>query len=249
MTSHSKQTASREVTAAIRGRMVSLTVLELFGSDLGELNRELREKTARAPAFFRHAPLLLDFEHFDAEVDIAWLDSACRLLSNNYFVPVGITGASQSLEDAARTLGIAIWPSGGAVRQEAEPEPEQPKPEKPQAVATDAPVHSETRVLSQPVRSGQRVYAQGGDLIVLASVSTGAEILADGHIHVYGTLRGRALAGVQGNESARIFCHDLQADLVAIAGYYIISDDLPADKRKTAVQIFLDQERLQIESL
>ncbi|NOR23011.1 MAG: septum site-determining protein MinC [Desulforhopalus sp.] len=252
MTSNSKQTATREVTAAIRGRMVSLTVLELFGSDLGELNSQLREKTARAPAFFRHAPLLLDFEHFDAEVDITWLDSAYRLLTNNYFVPVGITGASQSLEDAARTLGIAIWPSGGAVRQAAEPEqpkPEQPKPEKPQAVTTAAPVHSATQVLHQPVRSGQRVYAQGGDLIVLASVSTGAEILADGHIHVYGTLRGRALAGVQGNESARIFCHDLQADLVAIAGYYIISDDLPADKRNTAVQIFLHQEQLQIESL
>ena len=253
MTSHRKQTATREVTAAIRGRMVSLTVLELFGSDLGELNRQLREKTAQAPAFFRHAPLLLDFEHFDAEVDITWLDSACRLLTDNYFVPVGITGAYQSLEDAARARGIAIWPSGGTVRQEAEPEqpeqPEQSQPEKPQTVTTAAPVHSVTQVLHQPVRSGQRVYAQGGDLIVLASVSTGAEILADGHIHVYGTLRGRALAGVGGKESARIFCHDLQADLVAIAGYYIISDDLPADKRNTAVQIFLHQEQLQIESL
>ena len=247
MTSHSKQTATKEVTAAMRGRMVSLTVLELFGSDLEELNQQLRDKTAQAPAFFRHAPLLLDFENFDAEVDITWLDSAYRLLTDNNFVPVGITGADQSLEDAARTRGLAIWPSGGAVRQVAEAE--QPQPEKPQTVSPAAPVHSVTKVLHQPVRSGQRVYAQGGDLIVLASVSTGAEILADGHIHVYGTLRGRALAGAAGNESARIFCHDLQADLVAIAGYYVINDDLPADKRNTAVQIFLHQEHLQIESL
>jgi septum site-determining protein MinC len=247
MTSHSKETATKRVTAAMRGRMVSLTVLELFNSDLEALNRQLQEKTAQAPAFFRHAPLLLDFENLDAEVDITWLDNVCKLLSDNNFVHVGITGAHQSLEDVARTRGLAIWPSGGAVRQEAEAK--QPKPEKMQKVTPPAPAYSAAKVLHQPVRSGQRVYAQGGDLIVLASVSTGAEILADGHIHVYGTLRGRALAGVQGNESARIFCHDLQADLVAISGYYVINDDLPADKRNTAVQIFLQQERLQIESL
>ena len=227
--------------------MVSLTVLELFNSDLDALNRQLQEKTAQAPAFFRHAPLLLDFENLDAEVDITWLDSVCKLLSDNNFVHVGITGAHQSLEDVARSRGLAIWPSGGAVRQEVQAE--QPKPEKMQKVTPPAPAYSAAKVLHQPVRSVQRIYAQGGDLIVLASVSTGAEILADGHIHVYGTLRGRALAGVQGNESARIFCHDLQADLVAISGYYVINDDLPADKRNTAVQIFLQQERLQIESL
>ena len=84
---------------------------------------------------------------------------------------------------------------------------------------------------------------------MLASVSTGAEVLADGHIHIYGSLRGRALAGVQGNENARIFCHDLQADLVAVAGFYIISDDLPADKRGKAVQIYLHQEQLKIQSI
>ena len=260
MTSHGKKTATSGVTAAIRGRMVSLTVLELFDNDLKELSRQIREKAAQAPAFFRHAPLLLDFENFDAEVDITWLENAFKLLIDNNFVPVGITGAHPSLEDAARNRGIAIWPSGGSVRHEAEPEPEpepepekaQPQtaqPEKPQKVTSTATVHSVTKVLHQPVRSGQRVYAEGGDLIVLSSVSTGAEILADGHIHVYGTLRGRALAGVQGNESARIFCHDLQADLVAIAGYYVISDDLPLDKRNKAVQIFLNQEQLQIESL
>ncbi len=224
--------------------MISLTVLELFGNDLDELNRQLREKTVQAPAFFRNAPLLLDFEHFDAEVDITWLDSALRLLTDNDFVPVGITGAYQSLEDAARARGIAIWPSGGTIRKEAVHELETVENE--ETAASTAPVHSVTQVVQQPIRSGQRVYAQGGDLIVLASVSTGAEVLADGHIHIYGSLRGRALAGVQGNENARICCHDLQADLVAVAGFYIISDDLPADKRGKAVQIYLRQEQLKI---
>lgn len=247
MISHSKQTATREVAAAIRGRMISLTVLELFGNDLDELNRQLREKTAQAPAFFRNAPLLLDFEHFDAEVDITWLDRALRLLTDNDFIPVGITGAYQSLEDAARARGIAIWPSGGTIRKATEHEP--PTAENTETAVSTAPVHSVTQVVQQPIRSGQRVYAQGGDLIVLASVSTGAEVLADGHIHIYGSLRGRALAGVQGNENARIFCHDLQADLVAVAGFYIISDDLPADKRGKAVQIYLHQEQLKIQSI
>lgn len=73
--------------------------------------------------------------------------------------------------------------------------------------------------------------------------------MADGHIHVYGTLRGRALAGARGKESARVFCNDLQADLVSIAGVYIINDDLPSDMRKTAVQIYLQEDQLKIESL
>ena len=258
MTTLSKERATKNVAAALKGRMISLTVLELYSSDLGNLNQQLREKAHQAPAFFRNAPVLLDFENIKDEVDIAWLDSANRLLTGNNFVPVGITGAPTSLEYAARAQGMAIWPSGGKERQPSEPrqsserqaiELQQQKPEKPQKAVTPPPVNPVTQVLHQPVRSGQKVYAQGGDLIVLASVSPGAEILADGHIHVYGTLRGRALAGVQGDENARIFCHDLQADLVAIAGVYTINDDLPADKRNTAVQIFLDQEQLHIESL
>ncbi|MGW8195318.1 MAG: septum site-determining protein MinC [Desulforhopalus sp.] len=247
MTSLSKKKTTKKSAAALKGRMISLTVLELYSSDLGDLNQKLREKAHQAPAFFRNAPVMLDFENLEEEVDMAWLDSAHRLLTGHNFVPVGITRAPTSLEYAARAEGIAIWPSSGT--ESHPPKDKTPEPEKVQEIEAPPPAQPLTKVLHQPVRSGQKVYAQGGDLIVLASVSAGAEILADGHIHIYGTLRGRALAGVQGDENARIFCHDLQADLVAIAGYYIINDDLPADKRNTAVQIFLDQEHLYIESL
>lgn len=246
MTTLSKEGATKK-TAALKARVIPLTVLELYSSDIGDLNQQLRDKAHQAPAFFRNAPVMLDFKNINEEVDIDWLDSANRLLRGHNFVPVGITGAPTSLEYAARAQGIAIWPSSGTERQA--PEPRQEKPEQPQTIVPPPPMQPLTKVIHQPVRSGQKVYAQGGDLIVLASVNTGAEILADGHIHVYGTLRGRALAGVQGDEKARIFCHDLQADLVAIAGFYVTNDELPADKRKTAVQIFLDQEQLQIESL
>ena len=127
MTTTSKEKATRKA-AALKGRMISLTVLELYSSDLGDLNQQLRDKAHQAPAFFRNAPVMLDFENINGEVDIDWLDSANRLLAGNNFVPVGITGAPTSLEYAARAQGIAIWPSSGTERQASEPR--QAKPEK-----------------------------------------------------------------------------------------------------------------------
>lgn len=106
-----------------------------------------------------------------------------------------------------------------------------------------------SKVVIQPVRSGRQIYAQGGDLIVLASISPGAELIADGHIHVYGTLRGRALAGIAGNTDARIFCRSLEAELVSIGGYWRVRDDIPEELIGKPVQIHLDGEHVVIESL
>jgi septum site-determining protein MinC len=105
------------------------------------------------------------------------------------------------------------------------------------------------KLVTRPIRSGQRVYAAGRDLVVLASVSSGAEVIADGNIHVYGTLRGRALAGVRGNREARIFCLKLQAELVAIAGQYRVSDQLESAQTDVPTQIYLAEKRLLIEAL
>lgn len=106
-----------------------------------------------------------------------------------------------------------------------------------------------TRVITEPVRSGQQIYARGGDLLVLAPVSHGAELLADGHIHVYGPLRGRALAGVTGDTEAHIFCQSLEAELVSIAGQYKISEDMENGAWEVAVDISLQGERLHIRAL
>jgi len=105
------------------------------------------------------------------------------------------------------------------------------------------------KLVAHPVRSGQRVYAAGGDLSIVGPVSSGAELLADGNIHIYGTLRGRAMAGLNGDSDARIFCQDLQAELVSVAGRYRVSENIPAALRGVPVQIFLDQEILRIEKL
>jgi septum site-determining protein MinC len=103
-------------------------------------------------------------------------------------------------------------------------------------------------MITHPVRSGQRIYSTG-DLIILAQVSAGAEIMAEGNIHVYGSLRGRALAGVQGNTEARIFCSDLQAELISIAGNYKVSEDLNGTVLHQPVQIYLQNHTLVIKDI
>ena len=97
-----------------------------------------------------------------------------------------------------------------------------------------------------PVRSGQQLYAENRDLTVLSTVGAGAEVISDGSIHVYGALRGRALAGARGNADARIFCREFHAELVAVAGHYKVMEDVPKELRGKAVQIWLDQDQLKI---
>jgi len=105
------------------------------------------------------------------------------------------------------------------------------------------------QLMTRPVRSGQQVYARETDLIVMGQVGPGAEVIADNHIHVYGPLRGRALCGVSGNTEARIFCQSLEAELVSVAGNYRVLESIPEDLRGKPAQIWLDQERLNIEPL
>ena len=114
--------------------------------------------------------------------------------------------------------------------------------------ASAPPIYAAATLVTQPIRSGQRIYATG-DLIIMSQVSAGAEIMAEGNIHVYNTLRGRALAGVHGNTDARIFCFDLQAELISIAGDYKTSEDLNKQIYKKPVQIYLQNHALIIKEI
>jgi septum site-determining protein MinC len=116
-------------------------------------------------------------------------------------------------------------------------------------IAAANPVKRPSKLVTQPVRSGQQIYARDADLIIMAQVSEGAEVLADGHIHVYGGLRGRALAGVKGDQTARIFCSSLEAELLSVAGNFMLSDDFREQVWKRPVQVLLKQENLTIEPL
>jgi septum site-determining protein MinC len=156
-------------------------------------------------------------------------------------IPVGVRGGTSAQNGAAEALELAVLADGRAV-----PRPESPGAATPQKMI---PITEVSQLVTKPIRSGQRVYAPGGNLVVLAQVSSGAEIMADGHIHVYAALRGRALAGLKGNPEARIFCQDLQAELVSVAGHYRISENIDARLRGRLVQVYLEERTLRIEGI
>ncbi|MDI9250691.1 septum site-determining protein MinC, partial [Stenotrophomonas sp. RS-48] len=133
-------------------------------------------------------------------------------------------------------------------RRAARAEPK-PAPAAPVARVAEGSAPQPGRMQLGNVRSGQQLYAENCDLTVMATVGAGAEVIADGSIHIYGTLRGRALAGAQGNTAARIFCRDFHAELVAIAGHYKVLDDVPDNLRGKAVQVWLEQDQVKIAAL
>ena len=107
-----------------------------------------------------------------------------------------------------------------------------------------------TKLITSPVRSGAQIYAPDGDLVIMSGVNAGAEVIADGHIHIYGPLRGRALAGAQGDETARIFCQSLEAELISVAGCYLVKDNFNVpDHQGSMIQIFLEDQHINIEGI
>jgi len=220
--------------------MIPITVLNVLTGDLERFAGQLARKVKQVPSLFQGMPVVLDLQAVNAadqDIDIARL---ALLLGDQGLVPIGMRNGNTEQREMARNFGLAVLPDSDGPREPrggtraAEPAPPQP---------------AAAKVVTQPVRSGQQIYAEGGDLIVLASVSPGAEILADGHIHVYGSLHGRALAGVQGNEAARIFCSKLYAELISVAGLYRVYEDLDERLRGKPAQIFLRDQQLIAESL
>lgn len=239
----------------LKSASVSLTALELYYFDDEEFETNLRDKISQAPGFFKDIPLIISLEKYqglDSELDFFKIIGSCRRHSIHV---VGVRAANDDQRRLARGASLALLP-GGSLRDQtttpAQPAndtaPEQPAtaPAEPAVVASEP---TPTKVVSQTVRSGQQVYAPEGDLIILAPVQAGAEVLAAGNIHVYGPLRGRALAGIHGAENARIFCQSLEAELVSIAGHYKISEDLQENSWKSAVQIQLRDDLLVVTPL
>ena len=219
----------------LKGSLFTLTVLHLFQMDQAAIERHLAEKVKQAPSFFNNTPVVIDLENMADSPDGLDFNGLYELLRAHGMTPVGIRNGTPIQQAAARLAGLPTLPESrgnGGVK----------KPEKSDAL-------SRNRIISHPVRSGQQIYAPEGDLIVLGAVSAGAEVIADGNIHVYGVLRGRALAGVRGAVVARIFCQSLEAELVSIAGHYYISEQLDAADRGKAIQIHLVDDRLVIEHL
>ena len=211
----------------------------------------LDEQVRRSPRFFLNAPVVLDLKDSGEFTGEAEFEAAREILRRHTLSLVGVQNALPAQLEAAAAAGLASFAPNST--QPRRPPPSQsapaelpPEPAPPAPAAAAATVSGKTRLVTQPVRSGTQIYARGGDLVVLAPVSPGAEIVADGNIHVYGALRGRALAGASGDSQARIFCARLEAELVSIAGRYLVSEQLPADQQQQAVQIALVHDRLTI---
>ena len=225
----------------LRGGTFTLLVVQVVDLRDPSFFSQLAEKIAQAPTFFQHAPVVLDLQglsgdgpfHFGELVDG---------LRQNQLTPVGVQNGTEEQNQAAVEAGLSVFPVWRSAPSEDNREEDAPRPEQ---KATS----SRSTVVTRPIRSGKEVYARGGDLVVMNTVSTGAELLADGHVHVYGRLRGRAHAGVAGDQTARIFCQSLDAELVSVAGHWRVREDIDEDLIGRAVQIFLDGEQLMIEPL
>ena len=240
----------------LKGGMLTMTVVELVHQAPERFAMQLAEKVEQAPNFFQDTPVLISLEKLDDSMDIAGLIALLRICRDHGLQPVALRGAEQFRPLAQQASLVLLPPGRGRDKiietPEPAPQPVAQQAEVAQAPAAAAPKTAEStpsKVITEPVRSGQQVYARGGDLIVLAPVSAGSELLADGHIHVYGPLRGRALAGVRGDTQARIFCQSLEAELVSIAGQYKVAEDLRRQQWKEAVQVSLDGDILKITAL
>ena len=247
----------------LKSSSFTLPVLRLLGGDIDTINQLLSSKVSVAPGFFRHAPLVIDLNDLPADdqqrVNIAGLVDRIKRLD---ILPVGIRGGNRAENAIATALGLAVMAERhnhknidhhqvAATKAEDEPAPDaaESKRESANKPTEEADEKKRTVFIKQPVRSGQQIYASDSDLIVTAQVSAGAEVIADGNIHIYGALRGRALAGAKGDQESRIFCQDLDAELVSIAGTYQVSDSLDDSVQGKAVQIRLENGSLIISAM
>lgn len=247
----------------LRGANFNLLVLRLLDHRAEAVVPALGDQFRRAPGFLRFAPIVIglsDLAVGPAEMDFGALIQGLRQLD---IVPIGTTGGTPELRNAALSHGLPplrvakegadfTIPTPG--EGDAAGEPHIPPPP-PVAAAPPAPpppapgTQRPTMLVETPVRAGQRVYAEGSDLIVTATVNAGGEVIADGNVHVYGTLRGRAIAGGGNNTDARVFALNFDPELVSIAGYYAVRDGLGQAPIGRAVQVRLVGEQMRFDPL
>ncbi|WP_394221583.1 septum site-determining protein MinC [Alteromonas gracilis] len=254
-----------ETCFRMKGTTLTSIVLEVIDFEPDSFEAHLSQKIASAPQFFTRSSLILHLIKPLSATEFELLVALCRRLQ---LQPMAVKGEVAELKPTINDLGLADVSQSkftdSALRSQKtssttntgvdSPQTKQSEqtgnaPAQSEPAPTVAPVLKPAKVINRPVRSGQQVYAEGSDLVVTASVSEGAELLADGNIHVYGTLRGRALAGVKGNTGARVFCQSLDAELISIAGQFIMHETVKGECWKKPAQIYLEEETLRIEPL
>lgn len=210
-------------TFEIKSATLALLALRLKSADLQVLADELQAHYGDLPDFFDDDLLVVDLAALPAEADAQPVDFArlIDLLRPLRLHPVGVRGGSPAQMAAAAHAGLPLAPD---LRPQQAPQSQQPQQSPAPGPGAELPAPG-ALVIDRPLRSGQQVYARGRDLVLLAMVNPGAEVIADGHIHVYAPLRGRAIAGARGWPEARVFAHAMQPELVSIAGVYRTSEE------------------------
>lgn len=225
----------------LKGSSFTLSVLHLHEAKPEVIRQALEDKIAQAPAFLRHAPVVVNISNLDDAVSWQPLQ---QVISETGLRIMGVSGCKNGkLKAEIDSAGIPLLTEGKEKVPRAAAAKTPPTPPK------DVTPVTKTRLIDAPVRSGQRIYAPQCDLIVTSHVSAGAELIADGNIHVYGMMRGRALAGAGGDREAQIFCTHLAAELVSIAGQYWLSDNIPAEFYGKAARLQLADDALTVQPL
>jgi len=232
----------------LRGANFNLLVLRLLDPRPEMVVPAIGDQFRRAPGFLRNAPIVIGLDDLQVaphEMDFAGLINGLR----EYAIqPIGTTGGSPEMRAAATAIGLPPLRAVG----EAEPPPEFTR-ETEQAAPVAPPIPAghqrPTLVIDQSVRAGQRIWAEGADLIVNGTVNPGAEVIADGHVHIYGALRGRAIAGGAENLEARVFALNFDPELVSIAGYYAVREGLGAAPIGKPTQVRLIGESMRFDRL
>ncbi len=246
----------------LRFGQVGIACVRVRRVDAAALCDELERRVRAAPQMFARAAVVLDLSHLLDLPDDGAVDALLEAVRSAGMLPVGLAYGTSETEALAKRMGLpliakfraAYEPVNGTPVAVAEPtrqaEPVAPSVRREPILSAPAPGSMQgAQHHAGSVRSGQQVYARDRDLIVTGAIANGAEVIADGNIHIYGSLRGRAMAGAQGDEKARIFVSDFRAELVAIAGQYRVFEQIPDDLEGQSVQCWLDGEKLMIAKL
>ena len=255
MTAASSSSASiSPATFEIKSANLPLVALLLKSADLVLLAKELKARFGDIPDFFENDPMAIDLSPMNAAAQAAGTEPAAidfpallGMLRAMRVAPIAVKGGSDSQMAAGIAAGLLPAPDARVAGNNPPTLSPASAISGPGKVAAPVPPPAPlgAMVILKPVRSGQQIYARGRDLVVLAMVNTGAEIIADGHIHVYAPLRGKAMAGARGNTEARIFALSLEAELISIAGIYRTSENpLPAQVQGKPTQVRLEGEKL-----
>lgn len=237
--------AAREPAVEIRFGQVGLAQVRIRTTDAGVILDELTGRVASAPQFFERTAVCLDLSALEKEPSTSEMRGVFDAVRRAGMLAVGLAHGTAAVDALARSLDVPVLTQ---FRVQGKATPVQPPvKEVPKAAPpAEAPpvLHPPSLMQHQPVRSGQRVYARNSDLVVTATVGAGAEVIADGCVHIYGTLRGRAVAGARGEVTARVFCQEFHAELISIAGVFRVFETLPPELAGKPVQAWLDGDDL-----